>query len=84
MKKSEKEKNLETNESKNITFQNLQDAAKAVLSGKFYSSTILPQETRKISNKQPNLTPTGSRKRRTNKTKSQQKERNYEDQSINK
>ena len=29
---------------------------------------ILPQETRKISNKQSNLTPEGSRERRTNKT----------------
>ena len=39
-----------------------------------YSDTVLPQETRKISNKQPNLTPTGTRKRRTNKTQRQQKE----------
>ena len=35
---------------------------------KLYSNTILPQETRKISNKQPNLTPKGIRERRTNKT----------------
>ena len=35
-----------------------------------YSNTILPQETRKISNKQCNLTPKGTRKRRTNKTQS--------------
>ena len=41
-----------TNE--NTTTQNLWDAAKAVLKGKFYSNTILPQETRNISNK--NLT----------------------------
>ena len=27
-----------------------------------YSNTSLPQETRKISNKQPNLTPKGTRK----------------------
>ena len=33
-----------------------------------YSNTILPQETRKISNKQSNLTPKGTRERRTNKT----------------
>ena len=33
-----------------------------------YSNTILPQETRKISNKQPNLTPKAIRERRTNKT----------------
>ena len=32
-----------------------------------YSNTILPQETRKISNKQPNLTPKAVRERRTKK-----------------
>ena len=35
-----------------------------------YSNTILPQETRKISNKKSNLTPKGARERRTNKTQS--------------
>ena len=34
-----------------------------------YSNTILPQETRKISNKQPKLTPKTIRERRTKKTK---------------
>ena len=34
-----------------------------------YSNTILPQETRKISNKQSNLTPKGTRERRTTKSK---------------
>ena len=34
-----------------------------------YSHTSLPQETRKFSNKQSNLTPKGTRERRTNKTK---------------
>ena len=33
-----------------------------------YSYTSLPKETRKISNKQSNLTPKGTRERRTNKT----------------
>ena len=33
-----------------------------------YSNTMFPQETRKISNKQSNLTPTATRERRTNKT----------------
>ena len=33
-----------------------------------YSNIILPQETRKISNKQSKLTPKGTRERRTNKT----------------
>ena len=36
-----------------------------------YSNTILPQETRKISNKQSNLTPKGTRERRTKKTQSE-------------
>ena len=35
-----------------------------------YSYTSLPQETRKISHKQSNLTPKGTRERRTNKTQS--------------
>ena len=33
-----------------------------------YSNTILPQETRNISNKQPNLTPKSIKERRTKKT----------------
>ena len=36
---------------------------------KLYSNTILPQETRKISNKQFDFTPKGTTERRTNKTK---------------
>ena len=35
-----------------------------------YSNTILPQEIRKTSNKQPNLTPIATRERRTKKTQS--------------
>ena len=35
-----------------------------------YSNTILPKETRKISNKQPNLTPKAIIERRTKKTQS--------------
>ena len=34
---------------------------------KVYSNTILPQETRKVSNKQPNLTPKAIRETRTKK-----------------
>ena len=49
-----------------------------------YSNTILPQETRKILNKQHNLTPKATRERRTNKTQSQQKERNHKDQRRSK
>ena len=46
---------LETNDYENMTTQNLCDSAKAVLR-EVYSSTILTQETRKTSNKQPNFT----------------------------
>ena len=53
-----------------------------------YSNTILPQETRKTSNRQPNFTPKTTGKRRTKKKKTnkqnQQKERNHKDQSRNK
>ena len=48
-----------------------------------YRNTILPQETRKISSKQPNLTPKIVRERRT-KSQSKKKERNHKDQIINK
>ena len=44
-----------------------------------YSNTILSQETRKISNKQPNLTPKASGEGRTDKALSS-KERNHKDQ----
>ena len=47
--------------------QNLWDAAKAVLR-EVYSNTILPQETRKISNKHPNIAPKTTRERRKSKT----------------
>ena len=46
-----------------MTTQNLWDAAKAVLRG----NTILPQETRKTSNRQPNFTPKITGKRRSKK-----------------
>ena len=56
---------------KNTTIQNLWDAAKAVLSKReVYSYTVLRQVTRNTSNKQSNLTPKGTRERRTNKTQS--------------
>ena len=61
--KRETKKFLETNDNENTTTQNLCNVAKAVLKGKFIA--ILPQETRKISNKQPNFTPKTTGKRRT-------------------
>ena len=36
-----------------------------------YSNTILPQETRKTSNRQPNFTPTTTGKRKTKQNKIQ-------------
>ena len=48
-----------------MTTQNLWDAARAVLRGKFTASTALPQETRKTSNRQHNFTPKTTGKRRT-------------------
>ena len=47
-----------------------------------YSNTVLPQETRKTSNRQPNFTPKTTGKGRTKKN--QQKERNHKDPSRNK
>ena len=51
--------------------RNLWDAAKAFLGGwEAYSNIIFPQETRKISSKQTNLTPKATREKRINKTQS--------------
>ena len=47
-----------------------------------YSNTILPQETRKTSNRQPNFTPKVPGKRITKKN--QQNERNHNDLSRSK
>ena len=54
---------LEKNDNEHMTTQNLWDAAKAILRWKFI--TILPQELRKIQNRQPNFTPKTTGKRRT-------------------
>ena len=55
--KREIKKFLETNDNENTTTQNLWDAAKAVLRGKFIAIQFYLKKTRKISNKQPNFTP---------------------------
>ena len=44
--------------------------SKSSFKREFYSDISLPYETRKISNKEPNLTPKGSRKIRSNKPQS--------------
>ena len=80
--KEEIRKYLETNENGNKTLQNLWDAAKAVL--RVDTDTGLPQETRKISNKQPNIPPKRIRKRRISEAQSQQRKGNNRDQRGNK
>ena len=62
--KREIKKFLETNDTGNTTTQNLWDAAKAVLRGKF----IAIQSYLKKQEKQPNFTPKTTRKRRRTTT----------------
>ena len=78
--KQEIKKYIETNDNENTMTQNLQDAAKAVLRGKFVAiqSHLRKQEKSQI--KKSNLTPKATRERRKNKTQGQQKERNHKDQ----
>ena len=66
--KREIKKFLEINDNENMTTQNLWDAAKAVLRGKFYSNTILPQETKKTSNSNLTLHLKQLEKRRRRRT----------------
>ena len=61
--KREIKKFLETNDNENTTTQNIWDAVKAVPRGKFIDNPILPQEARKTSNRQPNVTPERTGKR---------------------
>ena len=61
--KEEIRKYLETNENANTTFQNLWDATKAALRGKFRVIQAFLKKQEKISSKQPNLPPEGIRKR---------------------
>ena len=60
-------KYLEANDNENTTIQNLWDAAKAVLRGKFIAIQAFFKKQEKISNKQSYLPPKRIRKRR-NKT----------------
>ena len=50
------------------TIQNLWDAAKAVLRGKFIAIQSYLKKKRKTPNRQPNFTPKATGKRRTKKT----------------
>ena len=54
--------------------QNLWDVAKSSSKREVYRNIILPQETRKITNKQPKLTPIATRERRTKKRKKKEKQ----------
>ena len=66
--KEEIKKYLETNDNENTTTQNLWDAAKAVLRGKFIAIQAYLKKQEK--SQQSNLTPKETRERRTNKTQS--------------
>ena len=61
---------LETNDNENMTTQKPAGGSKLSSKGEVYSNTILPQETRKTSNRKPNFSPktTGKRRRRTTTT----------------
>ena len=61
--KEEIKKYLETNDNENTMTQNL-GCSKSSSKREVYSNTILPQETRNISNKQPSLTLKTIRERR--------------------
>ena len=65
--KKEIKKFLETNDNENMTTQNLQDAAKAVLRKKFIAIESYPQETGITLNRQHNFTTNTTLKRRTKK-----------------
>ena len=66
--KEELKKQLETDQNENTSSLKLIGCPKSSSKREVRSNTMLPQETRKISNKQPNLTPKTTRERRANKT----------------
>ena len=67
--KREIKKFLETNGNENTTTQNLWECSKSSPKREVYSNAILPQETRKTSNRQPHFTPkaTGKKKKEQKK-----------------
>ena len=68
--KKEIKKYLETNDNENTMAQKPMGCSKSSSRREVYSNTFLPRETRKISNKQPNLTPKAIRETRTKKPQS--------------
>ena len=65
--KSEIKNFLEKHDSEIMMTQNLWDAAKAVLRGKFLHNPTSKNKQTKTSNRQPNFTPKTTGKRRTRK-----------------
>ena len=65
---------LETNDSENMTIQNLWDAAKALLREKFIAVQSYLKKTRKTSNSEPNFTPKTTGKRTKSPKISRRKE----------
>ena len=65
-----------------MMIQNLWDAAKAVLRGKFIAIQSYFQKQEKVSNSQPSLILKATRERK-NKTEREEKKRNHKDQSRN-
>ena len=59
-------RSMTSNEIESVIIKKL-PTSKSSSKREVYSNTVLLQETRKISNKQPNLTPKATRERRTNK-----------------
>ena len=78
--KEEFERFMETNENEDTTVQNLWDAAKAVLRGK-YIAILHPSQNWKNSNTKANLTPKGAREKAANIYYTQQKKRVNKDSS---
>ena len=74
---------LETNDNGNTTMQNLQDAAKAILRGKFIAVQfyLKKQEKLRIDNLTLHL---NNWKKKNKPPQNQKKERNHKDQSRNK
>ena len=56
IKREIKKKNLETNDNENTIIQNLCDAGKAVVRGKFIAIQSYLKKQEKTSNRQPNFT----------------------------
>ena len=70
---------METDENEDTTIQNLWDAAKAVLRGKY--NTSIHSKTGKNSNTKANLSHKGAREKTANRSYTQQKKRVNKDSS---